>query len=144
MDGVVPPVPPSFLKQLEKRGGDRGKSSSKRPGHPVRPQEPNVGFFGRCWCCPIGEERVNPRVTDPPARLHPADFFSQLGDPFGVVAGLPLSSAKKRMLASPTIERIVPPSFDFQTREGAREILTFNSFEREGMRMTGKGQACCV
>ena len=34
---------------------------------------------------------MNPRVTDPPARLHPADFFSQLGDPFGVVAGLSLS-----------------------------------------------------
>ena len=34
---------------------------------------------------------MDPRVTDPPARLHPADFLSQLGDSFGVVAGLSLS-----------------------------------------------------
>ena len=35
---------------------------------------------------------MDPRVTDPPARLHPADFLSQLGDPFGVVTGLPLGA----------------------------------------------------
>ena len=35
---------------------------------------------------------MNPRVTDPPARLHPADFFSQLSNPFGVVAVLPFGT----------------------------------------------------